>query len=393
LLVAQLREDATAAALQELCAALSDVDVAAAFAGAGGHTLLLRLSCSTDEDVAEAAASCIAAALHKGVPGCDAFPVRTLCGAPPVPGVEDACAFLRTPPTDSDLLPDTPAPRYCTAPPGMLPPVWSHPVSVASHRMAGQRDVGQLLWPSAPLLGRWAVAHRAWLAGREVLEIGAGMGLTGCVAALAAAVAEVEARQLQGCCQPPPPLATRVVLSDYVNEVVLANLMYNVALNDPSRNRADMGPLPSSFAPLSLRTLMRVQSLDWDEVAAAEGRSSSGKAEEAEASRCVPPVPPSARFDVILGSDMICCASDAEGVAAVVARHLTPGGFAVFLLPPPRTRYGVDALPAALCRAGLRLEQRPLHPAYLAPAAREEEQEVIAGGYEAALVLHVVTRG
>jgi hypothetical protein len=72
--------------------------------------------------------------------------------------------------------------------------------------------------------------------------------------------------------------------------------------------------------------------------------------------------------------------------------HLSPRGVTLLLLPPPRNRYGVDALPGALARAGLHLVQRPLHACFLTAGAVEGQREVIAGGYEAALVLHVVTR-
>lgn len=76
-------------------------------------------------------------------------------------------------------------------------------------RQHSQFDVGFQMWPAAIILSRWLCAHPEVARGRSVLEIGAGLGLCGLVAA---------------------HLAPSVTLSDF-NPVVLRALEKNVCLN------------------------------------------------------------------------------------------------------------------------------------------------------------------
>ena len=107
-------------------------------------------------------------------------------------------------------------------------------------------------------------------------------------------------------------------------------------------------------------------------------------------------LPPNSVYDVIIGSDMICCTEDAHGVAATLARHLrrpaspssgadtyaaaasveggplarfhAHGGVALVLIPPPFTRYGVDALACALEQRGLIAQCATIDPIFTLPA-------------------------
>ncbi|KAG7397978.1 hypothetical protein PHYBOEH_011907 [Phytophthora boehmeriae] len=88
-------------------------------------------------------------------------------------------------------------------------------------------EVGLKLWEAGWLLAEYAIAHESDFRGRNVLELGAGVGFSGMVLA---------------CICP----ANRVVLTDYAPNV-MQNLRYNVEIN------------ASKF-----RCPVDVQTLDWD---------------------------------------------------------------------------------------------------------------------------------
>jgi hypothetical protein len=128
---------------------------------------------------------------------------------------------------------------------------------------------------------------------------------------------------------------------------------------------------------------MRVARVDWSVDGGGEGSDALG------------------RFDVVIGSDMICSEEDARGVAALLSRRLQrPAGVAVFVLAPPDVRWGVDALAPALASEGLVARERALGANFsLADAAGGagggsgsggESSRTQSGGYEARLRLHVV---
>jgi hypothetical protein len=129
---------------------------------------------------------------------------------------------------------------------------------------------------------------------------------------------------------------------------------------------------------------MRVARVDWSVDGGGEGSDALG------------------RFDVVIGSDMICSEEDARGVAALLSRRLQrPAGVAVFVLAPSDVRWGVDALAPALATEGLVARERALGAEFsLADAASGaggdgnggggESSRTQSGGYEARLRLHVV---
>lgn len=82
-------------------------------------------------------------------------------------------------------------------------------VRPVKERQHSQFDVGFQMWPAAVILSRYLCRHPEVIRGRRVLEVGAGLGLCGLVAA---------------------HFATAVTLSDF-NPVVLRALEGNVALN------------------------------------------------------------------------------------------------------------------------------------------------------------------
>jgi len=239
-----------------------------------------------------------------------------------------------------------------------------------SKRMESQADVGQVLWPAAEIMSRWAArtaCHQWQERGyMSVLELGAGMGLTGLLIA---------------------HYMPRVVLTDF-NPVVLRNLQYNAVLNTVHQGTAASKPvsqdtgtaraLPSTF-PSDHSVLVR--RLDWslpdsrdpplanaertplDPLPAGTSGTQGSRVESTawgadlhpELDACPP-------FDVIIGSDMICCREDAENVATAVSHWLAPGGTAFFMLPPARVRWGVQFFQPAAEARGLSVSTQVVHP-------------------------------
>lgn len=114
------------------------------------------------------------------------------------------------------------------------------------------------------VLAEWCLAHGSQLAGRCVLELGSGCGLTGLVAAVAGG-------------------ASQVVLTDG-HEEVLQQLSHNVRLNLPPPSSATLSETemaPAGYTSMSLSgrerarasagdTSVSVLHLPWEEVASAE---------------------------------------------------------------------------------------------------------------------------
>lgn len=333
-------------ALRVLHVLLSDEDGAIHGAQIGVHSTLASLAdfrspsaVDSDDDVAAAAAEAIVATVAALPPGWG-FP-RKKCiddDALPLPPFIFPCsAWAALPATDVDLIGNWIDQGTCEPAPAYIPAALIRVVPAWVHRLSSQEHVGQLLWPAAIVLGRWLAAHRAVLQGKggerpRILELGSGPGLTGIVAGLCIAAA---AAPTTGVESPPPS----VVLSDF-EPFVLRNLRYNAALND---------------APAGAPRAFAVERLDWTELTSgAEGGLG--------------------QFDVILGSDLVCCDADATLVAETLACTLrrpcsdaSPrGGVALLCFPPPRSRFGIDALEPALRAAGLWFTHRRMHASFTA---------------------------
>lgn len=103
-------------------------------------------------------------------------------------------------------------------------------VRPVKERQHSQFDVGFVMWPAAVILSRVLCRHPELVRGRRVLEIGAGLGLAGLVAAhlqQKPAKTTQSATHRSAC---PQGGATSVTLSDF-NPLVLRALEANVALN------------------------------------------------------------------------------------------------------------------------------------------------------------------
>lgn len=421
---------------------LKDVDAGLEFAVRGGHAPLSKLltralSKGGDGDplLADAleplarSASLAMRALPVGWPS--GFPAPACADAletaTALPLFFDFSSFLLAPAVDADMLPNRFRRHSSSSGEGgdVDVSVLGAPlriqlrlVSPLRARQTSQADVGFALWPAALPFARWVVAHRASLlgGGARVLEIGAGVGLTGIAAALAA-----------------PKGSPSVWLTDF-NPRVLDNLTRNAALNDPSlhspvlhnlhhglsRDHPHPDPDPdadlAAFASFYEAPRFRTARDDWtlykdnneegasaDDTSTASASADDASSASASASASLaawePTLPLRVLFDVILGSDMICSAGDASGVAALIAARLAPNGIAILMLPPTDVRWGVDTFPSAAGAAGLVFEVRPLAAAFLAASfegdaasAAVEADMTTASGYESRAQIYFVRR-
>lgn len=183
-----------------------------------------------------------------------------------------------------------------------------------------------VLWPSAVILSSLMV-NTSWLydlvmkyttATITVLELGAGCGLSGLVAAL--------------CLRQYTSKSVSVILSDF-NPLVLENLQQNIQLNDMS-------------------DICSVVGLDFYQ--------QSGRAEEhwitmntGTATATMNTPTPSAQVDVVIAADIICQPCDAVAVANTLHDTLKPGGVAYIVCADAKHRFGVDHLYDECQRVGL----------------------------------------
>jgi predicted nicotinamide N-methyase len=179
-----------------------------------------------------------------------------------------------------------------------------------------------------------------WTRARRILELGAGCGLVGIVAAQ---LLQRQRQRSSSCTtprsslsppssSPPAAAAAQVILTDF-NRTVLHNLQRNVILN----NVQDM----VSVVGLDFSTVQETES-------AALSSSSSTSASSALVWHDMEGNVHD-RVDLILAADVICQPSDAVAVARTIQTILVPGGQAILVSATASHRFGVDIL-ADECR-------------------------------------------
>eukprot|EP01138_Halocafeteria_seosinensis_P016014 gb/GECG01016342.1/.p1 GENE.gb/GECG01016342.1/~~gb/GECG01016342.1/.p1 ORF type:complete len:502 (+),score=51.60 gb/GECG01016342.1/:1-1506(+) len=246
-------------------------------------------------------------------------------------------------------------------------------------RMKSQDDVGQILWPGAVLLSQWIINNRSLFCDKAVLEVGAGMGLSGIVASHFAST-------------------TRV--TDFMPEV-LKNLRYNAMLNkDPMGNAERLFPEQDLILellphPIPSSHVLEAHYLDWSDTTLGsadaskhlpagklsrlptwsevsekadqpqdflqtdgdtdflqENDSSNETREEIDL-HTLPSLARNYRFDYVIGSDMVCSPADVAGIVRVLHQWLAyPQGVAYFVLPPSNVRWGIQFLHPVLSATG-----------------------------------------
>lgn len=227
------------------------------------------------------------------------------------------------------------------------------PKSMHGH---GQKSVGYILWSGAIILSRWINANNDQITDKRVLEIGAGLGLCGIVAA---------------------KYAKHLTMTDY-NEIVLNTLAKNVEINTRNSNISNDDDLLGGYkAALANSNNIDVSYLDWDTLEIEPfsfsyvpcnvyGSNDSktvnvNTVKENNDDNYTPlSFPTLDKYDVIIASDMICCENDAIGIAKSLKIFLKDDGISIFVIPQPRFRYGTEALIPALTAIGMKVLSRPI---------------------------------
>ena len=179
---------------------------------------------------------------------------------------------------------------------------------------ADDDKTGLQLWAASLVLSRWLVEMRARLAGRTVVELGAGCGLCGVVASVACGAASV-------------------VLSDLAAHS-MDNLRHNLDING-------LKPPAASAA-----------AVDWRDAATWP-----------------------AAVDVVIGADLVYALSAVPDLRRVVGALVGPGGCFLYVCPETN-RQGEEAFIAGLVEDGFECQASAVPPAYLAnPLAETTEEE------------------
>jgi predicted nicotinamide N-methyase len=179
---------------------------------------------------------------------------------------------------------------------------------------------GCRVWDASVGLARWIARNHCHVAGRRVLEIGAGCGCVGLAAAACGA---------------------RVWLTDH-DAQLLPNLRWNVAAAAAAAAACPTGTLHRPFVP------PQVELLDWASAPDAL-RSAHGT------------------FDVLLAADVVYSSGCVAAMTAAVCELLTERGELIMCYPDGR--HGVGAFTAALRAAGFVCSSQPLAPELLAGCA------------------------
>jgi len=247
-------------------------------------------------------------------------------------------------------------------------------IQQVTSRQSAQDDVGFVMWPSAVVLSHWLTMSAAptdgvedtastfSLRGKTVLEIGAGCGLAGLVAAqlqqndplLSSPKYELPGptpSQKEASVQIAAAAEPKVILTDF-NPTVLENLRLNVALNG----------VDCEVVGLDFYQQTSSNDAGWVDM---NGRCRS-------------------HVDLVLGADIICQPSDAVAAAATVHCALKAGGVAYIVCADAEHRFGVDQFATECERVGLEVESRnaasDANPAL--ELLREEGLEKTAGYVE-----------
>lgn len=168
-------------------------------------------------------------------------------------------------------------------------------------RQTAQADVGYLMWPSAIVLSRWLLSNVHVLKNKTILEIGAGCGLVGILAATIVKKYNT---------------SDQVIITD-VNNTVLENIARNINVNDVS-------------------SIASVSKLDFYQQSGGNhaGKWIAGEFGGISEKQCAP-------VDVILAADIICQPDDAVAAAKTIYDALIPGGAAYVVCANEKHRFGV----------------------------------------------------
>ena len=345
-------------ALEEIVALIADdEEYVPALGAACGHDLLARLVTHRVPEVASAAADAMEACARHCPPGAS-FPARG----------------------------DVDEPSHAIMRVGTLAaPLTLRMRHVREGYGGGERRrIPNIAWDSGLVLARWISRHPELVAGKSVLEIGAGLGAPSMAAARrgASTVALTDA----------DPLATRnaaynarmnlgrvasaklaCVVHDWNDESDLSDTDSDDS--DETNHGTDRGRATCSLG----RTLERFGGFRRSDEEGGGDSANGGGANEVETSRHeVETSRRFATFDVVLGADVVHERGMAQGVARMLGRHLgrSPDAVAVIVNPAPAHRSGAADLPSALESNGMAFASTRVTSAMLRVGVMEETEDV-----------------
>ncbi|KAL7484475.1 hypothetical protein ACHAW6_010117 [Cyclotella cf. meneghiniana] len=296
-----------------------------------------RLDSTLDEEISRAGCQAILSRLIKQIKTCILFVESsgssekdfdalmdlqdTACEILYFPGIKGAMAF-----TDEELLSRLPL-IYNMRPASPVKEnddVTTILIHQVTKRQTAQADVGFLIWPSAIVLGRWLLSNRHVLRGKTILEIGAGCGLVGILAATI----------VKDCNTP-----EKVVITD-VNNTVLENIFRNINLNDLS-----------SVASVAKLDFYRQTGDNY------AGKWIAGEFNEENERQRTP-------VDIVLAADIICQPDDAAAAAKTIYDALNPGGMAYVICANEKHRFGVGMFASECEKVNLTATQANVREMY-----------------------------
>jgi predicted nicotinamide N-methyase len=168
------------------------------------------------------------------------------------------------------------------------------------------------MWPSAVALSRWVVTNPDEVYNKRILELGAGCGLVGLIAA------RLQVQKGESIVEKPS-----VILTDF-NEVVLKNAHRNIHLNGVE------GIAEAAGLDFYQQTGDRKQWIDM-----------SGKLRE--------------QVDLVLAADIICQPEDAFAAAKAINDSLRFGGKAIIICADSKHRFGVERFEEGCLELGLQI--------------------------------------
>lgn len=207
--------------------------------------------------------------------------------------------------------------------------VWSTVLQSINLTQECQFTVGYLMWPAAVILGRWIRYHYKIFENKDFIlhELGAGLGLSGLVAASSG-------------------VFKQLILSDF-NEICIKNLNENIFINNHHSNCEAI-----SLDWTKIDEIMENKDIINDNEAGDGGGDDEGDVEDKEGrlDQC----------DVIIASDVICQVNDAYNLSHTIAKLLKPSGIAFIIIPIPSNRFGTEAFPESLKHENLNFEKHDI---------------------------------
>jgi predicted nicotinamide N-methyase len=178
------------------------------------------------------------------------------------------------------------------------------------------------MWPSAVALSRWLLFNPEELEGKKILELGAGCGLVGLVAARLVLRQRTKEQKQQ----------STVAITDF-NELVVKNVNQNIRLN-------------------GVEDLAEGVGLDFfhQDVTKEGWIDSAGNLKE--------------QVDLVLAADVICQPEDAFAAARSIKASLRWGGKAITVSGDLKHRYGVECFEQGCTDLGLKVTKQNVGDLY-----------------------------